>query len=183
MSENAGHLGKNFLRVAKRIVTRMKGKYAPPLELIFCAGGTATATDGAVLIQADTGSNAVGYINPKQLSATKDAEYFAMGDGLSVHQGEALFPYRAENVDGEFPNIRFPELTSGYYDVVMINPALLIDALDVFEKKGGGARVSLHLPTTSDGAIILIGQTPDGKDARAMVMPLRVPARPEASIR
>lgn len=184
MSEN-GHLGKDFLRVAKRIVTRAKKAGGHPLlERIFCKAGTATASCGKVLIQVDTGSDAVGYIDPKPLAA-KDADYFVKGDGLNVRQGET-FTHHVKNADGDYPDIakHFPQLTSpggtGYHDAIMVDPVALIDALDIFEKKGDGPsrppKVVLYLPTADNdkAPVIVVGTTPDDRDARAMVMPLKV---------
>jgi hypothetical protein len=184
MSEN-GHLGKDFIRVAKRIVARAKKAGGRPLlERIFCAKGTATASCDKVLIQIDTGSDAVGYVDPKPLAA-KDAEFFVKSDGLNVRQDETL-THHVKPADGDYTDIQkhFPQLTNpggtGYHDAILVDPVALIDALDIFEKKGDGPsrppRVTLYLPTADNdkAPVIVIGTTPDDKDGRAMVMPLKV---------
>ena len=191
MSEN-GHLRKDFLRVAKRIVARTKKQGGRPLmERIFCSGKTASVSDGHVLLQVDAPDTGEGYIDPAALGA-KDATFFVKGEGLNVSQAGTkdapdTFTHHVKPADGDYPNIEehFPQLTDekkrgeDYYDVVRLNPLVLIDALDAFEKKGDGpsrpASVEIMLPKDPTKAPVLIfGRNADDETMRAMVMPLRV---------
>jgi len=180
MNEN-GTIAAAFLRVAKRICARSKKEGGRPvMERLVVRGGKAYASDGAVVIRvADTGSTATGYLDPKPLAAAKPVEFFEKSGGMNVKQGETFTHHKRPEGD-DFPDIEkiFPQFDgprAHCHEPFFVDPVILIDALDIFDKKGDRPRVQIYLPEENDGKtpLVIVG-TVDGKDARAILLPLKV---------
>lgn len=179
-----GHLGKDLLRVAKRITKRAAKSGRPLLDRIFCSKGRAFVTDGRVLVTVeDTGIDAEGYVDPAKLTVAKSAEFWTKNGGLVVRQGEA-FTQHNKPEDGDYYDVPklFPALydetlrADGYHDPIIIDPVVLIDALDAFSKKGTPNKVRLFIPHASKEEFrpfVLIGEDDGGRTVRALIAPIK----------
>ena len=178
-----GTIPKEFLRVAKRVCARAKKEGLPLLDRMRVLCGRAWASDGAVVLRINgTGNSATGYIDPKPLAAAKAIEFFPKGDGLNVKQAESFTHH--SHAEGDFPNYEqdFPQFDDpqgdGYHFPFFVDPVILLDAIDIFDKKGDRPNVQIFLPKDNDGKtpLVILGEV-DGREGRALLLPLSA-ARP-----
>lgn len=190
-----GKLGKDMLRVAKRIIARAKkigGR--PSCERITLRKGWALTSDGKVaIVVRGTGCNDSGYLEfkPKGLGTGAAIEFGANGAGIKVKQGEQFTQHEivddklTAQIESGYPDLFKPYDASKYHDPIYVDPQAMIDALDVFFKKqhpdGALPRVMISMPKggRADAPVLFSGLVDDGDgtpnhDGAAFVAPMTV---------
>lgn len=151
-------LSKDFVRVAKRLAARAKRNgILPPVVAI--GSGRAEVSDGYVVVSVPAdheGPTAV--FDAGKLKGTHGA--MVGRDGNVLQSGGIVA--EVKRYKGEWPN--FDPLAAPEGEPFVVEPQLLIDALDAFPKDG---TVKVYLPTRAGMPVTITGA--DG--ARAILMP------------